>query len=278
MALIKVKPTSPGRRAVVKVVNPDLYKGRPHAALVESKNRKAGRNNLGRITTRHQGGGHKKNYRVIDFRRNKDGIVAKVERIEHDPNRSANIALLCYADGERRYIVSPKGLVVGMQLQNGAESPIKSGNTLPLRNIPVGTTIHCIEMMPGKGAQLARAAGSSAQLLAREGDYAQLRLRSGEIRKVHVNCRATIGEVGNEENSLRSIGKAGAQRWRGIRPTVRGVAMNPIDHPHGGGEGKTAAGRHPVSPWGTLTKGYRTRNNKRTNGMIVRRRHAKTSA
>jgi large subunit ribosomal protein L2 len=278
MALIKVKPTSPGRRAVVKVVNPDLYKGRPHAALVESKNRKAGRNNLGRITTRHQGGGHKKNYRVIDFRRNKDGIVAKVERIEHDPNRSANIALVCYADGERRYIVSPKGLVVGMQLQNGAESPIKSGNTLPLRNIPVGTTIHCIEMMPGKGAQLARAAGSSAQLLAREGDYAQLRLRSGEIRKVHVNCRATIGEVGNEENSLRSIGKAGAQRWRGIRPTVRGVAMNPIDHPHGGGEGKTAAGRHPVSPWGTLTKGYRTRNNKRTNGMIVRRRHAKTSA
>ncbi len=278
MALIKVKPTSPGRRAVVKVVNPDLYKGRPHAALVESKNRKAGRNNLGRITTRHQGGGHKKSYRVIDFRRNKDGLVAKVERIEHDPNRSANIALLCYADGERRYIISPKGLVVGMQLQNGAEAPIKSGNALPLRNIPVGTTIHCIEMMPGKGAQLARAAGSSAQLLAREGDYAQLRLRSGEIRKVHVNCRATIGEVGNEENSLRSIGKAGAQRWRGIRPTVRGVAMNPIDHPHGGGEGKTAAGRHPVSPWGTLTKGYRTRNNKRTNGMIVRRRHAKTSA
>ena len=278
MALIKVKPTSPGRRAVVKVVNPDLHKGRPHAALVESKNRKAGRNNLGRVTTRHQGGGHKKSYRVIDFRRDKDGIFAKVERIEHDPNRSANIALLCYADGERRYIVSPKGLVAGQQLENGPEAPIKSGNALPLKNIPVGTTIHCIEMMPGKGAQLARAAGSSAQLLAREGEYAQLRLRSGEIRKVHVNCRATIGEVGNEENSLRSIGKAGAQRWRGIRPTVRGVAMNPIDHPHGGGEGKTAAGRHPVSPWGTLTKGYRTRNNKRTNGMIVRRRHAKTSA
>jgi large subunit ribosomal protein L2 len=278
MALIKVKPTSPGRRAVVKVVNPELHKGRPHAALVESKNRKAGRNNLGRITTRHQGGGHKKNYRIIDFRRNKDGIVARVETIEHDPNRSANIALLCYADGERRYIISPKGLVVGQQLENGPEAPIKFGNALPLKNIPVGTTIHCIEMMPGKGAQLVRAAGGSAQLLAREGDYAQLRLRSGEIRKVHVNCRATIGEVGNEENSLRSIGKAGAQRWRGIRPTVRGVAMNPIDHPHGGGEGKTAAGRHPVSPWGTLTKGYRTRNNKRTNGMIVRRRHAKTSA
>jgi large subunit ribosomal protein L2 len=278
MALIKVKPTSPGRRAVVKVVNPDLHKGRPHAALVERKNRKAGRNNLGRITTRHQGGGHKKNYRIIDFRRNKDGIIARVERIEHDPNRSANIALLCYADGERHYIISPKGLVVGQQLENGPEAPIKFGNALPLKNMPVGTTIHCIEMMPGKGAQLARAAGSSAQLLAREGEYAQLRLRSGEIRKVHVNCRATIGEVGNEENSLRSIGKAGAQRWRGIRPTVRGVAMNPIDHPHGGGEGKTAAGRHPVSPWGTLTKGYRTRNNKRTNGMIVRRRHAKTSA
>ena len=272
MALIKVKPTSPGRRAVVKVVNPDLYKGRPHAALVESKNRKAGRNNLGRITTRHQGGGHKKSYRVIDFRRNKDGLVAKVERIEHDPNRSANIALLCYADGERRYIISPKGLVVGMQLQNGAEAPIKTGNALPLRNIPVGTTIHCIEMMPGKGAQLARAAGSYAQLLAREGDYAQLRLRSGEIRKVHVNCRATIGEVGNEENNLRSIGKAGAKRWRGIRPTVRGVAMNPIDHPHGGGEGRTGEGRHAVDPWGNLTKGYRTRNNKRTQVMIVSRR------
>ena len=275
MALIKVKPTSPGRRAVVKVVNPDLYKGRPHAALVESKNRKAGRNNLGRITTRHQGGGHKKSYRVIDFRRNKDGLVAKVERIEHDPNRSANIALLCYADGERRYIISPKGLVVGMQLQNGAEAPIKTGNTLPLRNIPVGTTIHCIEMMPGKGAQLARAAGSYAQLLAREGDYAQLRLRSGEIRKVHVNCRATIGEVGNEENNLRSIGKAGAKRWRGIRPTVRGVAMNPIDHPHGGGEGRTSGGRTPVTPWGKDTKGTRTRKNKATDKYIIRTRHVK---
>ena len=278
MALIKVKPTSPGRRAVVKVVNPDLYKGRPHDALLERKTKTAGRNNTGQITTRHMGGGHKQHYRVIDFKRDKDGIVAKVERIEHDPNRSANIALLCYADGERRYIISPKGLVVGTQIQNGPEAPIKSGNALPLRNIPVGSTIHCIEMKPGKGAQLARAAGAGVQLLAREGEYAQLRLRSGEIRKVHVNCRATIGEVGNEENSLRSIGKAGAVRWRGIRPTVRGVAMNPIDHPHGGGEGKTAAGRHPVSPWGTLTKGYRTRKNKRTNSMIVRRRHAKVSA
>jgi len=278
MALVKVKPTSPGRRGVVKIVNPALYKGRPHDALIERKTKNAGRNNHGHITMRHHGGGHKQHYRVIDFKRSKDGIVAKVERLEHDPNRSANIALLCYADGERRYIIAPKGLAAGAQIQNGSDAPIKVGNTLPLRNIPVGTTIHCIEMMPGKGAQLARAAGASVQLLAREGDYAQLRLRSGEIRKVHVNCRATIGEVGNEENSLRSIGKAGAQRWRGIRPTVRGVAMNPIDHPHGGGEGKTAAGRHPVSPWGTLTKGYRTRKNKRTNSMIVRRRHAKVSA
>jgi len=277
MALIKVKPTSPGRRAVVKVVNPDLHKGRPHTALTERQTKNAGRNNHGHITMRHQGGGHKRHYRIIDFKRDKDGIVAKVERLEHDPNRSANIALLCYADGERRYIIAAKGVTAGMQLQNGAEAPIKVGNSLPLRNIPVGTTIHCVEMLPGKGAQLARAAGASVQLLAREGDYAQLRLRSGEIRKVHVNCRATIGEVGNEENSLRSIGKAGAQRWRGIRPTVRGVAMNPIDHPHGGGEGKTAAGQHPVSPWGTLTKGYHTRKNKRTNRMIVRRRHAKVS-
>ena len=274
MALVKVKPTSAGRRAVVKVVHKDLHKGKPVAALVEKKNRTAGRNNNGHITTRHMGGGHKKNYRVVDFRRNKDGIPAKVERLEYDPNRSAHLALLCYADGERRYIIAPRGINAGAQLMNGAEAPIKAGNCLPLRNIPVGTTIHCIEMQPGKGAQMARSAGASVQLLAREGSYAQLRLRSGEIRKVHVDCRATIGEVGNEEHSLRSIGKAGANRWRGIRPTVRGVAMNPVDHPHGGGEGKTAAGRDPVSPWGTPTKGYRTRSNKRTSGMIVRRRHA----
>lgn len=273
MALVKVKPTSAGRRAVVKVVNPNLHKGKPYAGLVEKQNSKAGRNNHGHVTTRHQGGGHKQHYRIVDFRRNKDGIPAKVERLEYDPNRSANIALLVYADGERRYIIAPKGLTVGAQLISGSEAPIKAGNTLPLRNIPVGTTIHCVEMVPGKGAQLARAAGTSVQLLAREGSYAQLRLRSGEIRRVHVECRATIGEVGNEENNLRSIGKAGAQRWRGIRPTVRGVAMNPIDHPHGGGEGKTAAGRDPVSPWGTPTKGYRTRRNKRTDGMIVQRRH-----
>lgn len=275
MPLVKVKPTSAGRRAVVKVVNPGLHKGEPIAALIEKKNSKAGRNNHGHITTRHKGGGHKQNYRIVDFRRNKDGIPAKVERLEYDPNRSANLALLCYADGERRYIIAPKGVTVGMELTSGANAPIKVGNAKVLRNIPVGTTIHCVEMVPGKGAQLARAAGTSVQLLAREGSYAQLRLRSGEIRRVHVECRATIGEVGNEENSLRSIGKAGAQRWRGIRPTVRGVAMNPIDHPHGGGEGKTAAGRDPVSPWGTPSKGYRTRRNKRTDGMIVQRRHKK---
>ena len=273
MALIKVKPTSPGRRAVVKVVTPGLHKGKPFAALIERKNKTAGRNSNGHITVRHMGGGHKQNYRIIDFRRNKDGIPAKVERLEYDPNRSANLALLCYADGERRYIIAPKGLIVGTQVMNGSDAPIKLGNALPLRNIPVGTTVHCVEMMPSKGAQLARSAGTSVQLLAREGSYAQLRLRSGEIRKVHVDCRATIGEVGNEEHSLRSIGKAGATRWRGIRPTVRGVVMNPVDHPHGGGEGKTAAGRHPVSPWGVPAKGFRTRRNKRTDTMIVRRRH-----
>lgn len=273
MALIKVKPTSPGRRAVIKVVNKDLHKGRPVDALIEKKTSKAGRNNHGHITTRHQGGGHKQHYRVVDFRRNKDGIPAKVERLEYDPNRSANLALLLYADGERRYIIAPKGVAAGTQLISGSEAPIKAGNALPLRNIPVGTTIHCIEMTPGKGAQIARAAGTSVQLLAREGSYAQLRLRSGEIRRVHVECRAVIGEVGNEEHSLRSIGKAGAQRWRGIRPTVRGVVMNPVDHPHGGGEGKTAAGRDPCSPWGQPAKGYRTRRNKRTDNMIVSRRH-----
>ncbi|MBK9444732.1 MAG: 50S ribosomal protein L2 [Betaproteobacteria bacterium] len=273
MALVKVKPTSPGRRAVVKVVNPDLHKGKPFAGLVESQSKNAGRNNNGRITTRHQGGGHKQHYRLVDFKRNKDGIPAKVERLEYDPNRTANIALLCYADGERSYIIAPKGMVVGQEVMSGAEAPIKSGNALPIRNIPVGTTIHCVEMVPGKGAQMARSAGAAVQLMAREGSYAQVRLRSGEVRRVHIECRATVGEVGNEEHSLRSIGKAGAMRWRGVRPTVRGVAMNPVDHPHGGGEGRTAAGMNPVSPWGTKTKGYRTRRNKRTTSMIVARRH-----
>ncbi|NDP47219.1 MAG: 50S ribosomal protein L2 [Sulfuriferula multivorans] len=275
MALIKVKPTSPGRRAVVKVVTAGLHKGKPVAALLEPQKRGSGRNNNGHITVRHKGGGHKQHYRLVDFRRSKDGIPAKVERIEYDPNRSAHLALLCYADGERCYIIAPRGIAAGAQLLSGADAPIKAGNCLPLRGIPVGSTVHCVEMMPGKGAQIARSAGTSVQLLAREGAYAQLRLRSGEIRKVHVDCRATLGEVGNEEHSLRSIGKAGANRWRGIRPTVRGVVMNPCDHPHGGGEGKTAAGRHPVSPWGTPTKGYRTRSNKRTTNMIVRRRNAR---
>jgi large subunit ribosomal protein L2 len=272
MALVKMKPTSAGRRGVVRVVNESLYKGKPFAQLVERKTKSAGRNNSGRVTMRHIGGGHKQNYRKVDFRRDKDGIAAKVERLEYDPNRSANIALLCYIDGERRYIIAPKGVAAGAQLMSGSEAPIKPGNALPLRNIPVGTTIHCVEMLPGKGAQIARSAGTSVQLLAREGSYAQLRMRSGEIRKVHVECRATIGEVGNEEHNLRQIGKAGASRWRGVRPTVRGVAMNPIDHPHGGGEGRTGTKRDPVSPWGQFTKGFRTRNNKRTNSMIVARR------
>ena len=272
MALIKVKPTSAGRRAVVKVVTPGLHKGKPVAALVEKQNRGSGRNNNGHITTRHKGGGHKQHYRIVDFKRDKDGVPAKVERIEYDPNRSAHLALLCYADGERRYIIAPRGVEAGAALMSGSEAPIKPGNCLPLRNIPVGSTIHCIEMMPGKGAQIARSAGTSVQLLAREGAYAQLRLRSGEIRKVHIDCRATLGEVGNAEHNLRSIGKAGAMRWRGVRPTVRGVAMNPVDHPHGGGEGRTGEGRVPVSPWGQPAKGYRTRSNKRTDNMIVRRR------
>jgi len=272
MAVIKRKPTSPGRRHVVSVVNPDLHKGAPYAPLLEKKSKSGGRNNTGRITTRHRGGGHKQHYRVIDFRRTKDGIPAKVERIEYDPNRTAYIALVCYADGERRYIIAPKGLKAGDVIQSGDDAPIKAGNTLPLRNMPVGSTIHAIEMKPGKGAQLARSAGAAVQLVAREGQYATLRLRSGEMRKVPVDCRATLGEVSNSEHSLRSLGKAGASRWRGIRPTVRGVAMNPVDHPHGGGEGRTSGGRHPVTPWGVPTKGYKTRSNKRTDSLIVRRR------
>lgn len=275
MALVKVKPTSPARRGMVKLVNADLYKGRPFAGLIEKKSKSAGRNNNGHITTRHLGGGHKQHYRVVDFVRNKDGIVAKVERIEYDPNRTANIALLCYADGERRYIIAPKGLSVGDQIMNGSEAPIKAGNCLPLRNIPVGTTLHCVEMLPGKGAQMARTAGAAVVLMAREGTYAQIRLRSGEVRRVHIECRATVGEVGNSEQNLRKLGKAGATRWRGVRPTVRGVVMNPVDHPHGGGEGRTSGGRHPVTPWGQKTKGLKTRSNKRTTSMIVSRRNKK---
>jgi large subunit ribosomal protein L2 len=275
MAIIKSKPTSAGRRFMVKVSNPDLHKGEPYAPLLEKKISSSGRNNLGRVTTRHIGGGHKQHYRVIDFKRNKDGIPARVERLEYDPNRTAHIALLLYRDGERRYIIAPKGLEVGAEVLSGNQAPIKVGNCLSLRNIPVGTNLHCIEMKPQKGAQIARSAGASVQLVAREGEYATLRLRSGEMRKVHSECRAVVGEVSNSEHNLRKIGKAGAMRWRGVRPTVRGVAMNPVDHPHGGGEGRTSGGRHPVSPWGTPTKGYKTRHNKRTDGMIVRRRRAK---
>ncbi|WP_041522373.1 50S ribosomal protein L2 [Gilvimarinus agarilyticus] len=272
MAIVKRKPTSPGRRFVVSVVSPDLHKGAPYAPLLEKKSKSGGRNNAGRITNRHVGGGHKQHYRLVDFRRNKDGVPATVERIEYDPNRTAHIALVCYADGERRYIIAPKGLTAGDKIESGDAASIKVGNTLPLRNVPVGSVVHCVELKPGKGAQIARSAGTSANLVARDGVYATLRLRSGETRRVLSECRATLGEVSNSEHSLRSLGKAGATRWRGVRPTVRGVAMNPVDHPHGGGEGRTSGGRHPVSPWGTPAKGYKTRKNKRTDKMIVRRR------
>ena len=272
MAVVKLKPTSPGNRWTVRVKRDDLYKGSPYKPLTTQKHKTGGRNNAGRITTRHIGGGHKQRYRVIDFKRDKSSIPAIVERIEYDPNRTAHIALLKYNDGERRYILAAKGLTVGSKLVSGSESPIKNGNCLPLHNIPLGTIVHCVEMKPGKGAQLARSAGSSAQLLAKDEIYATLRLRSGEMRKIHLDCKATIGEVGNAEHNLSTIGKAGASRWRGIRPTVRGVAMNPVDHPHGGGEGRTSGGRHPVSPWGQPTKGYKTRKNKTTSRLIVRGR------
>ena len=272
MAIIKTKPTSPGRRFVLNIKTENLHKGQPHKPLVLGLKKSGGRNNYGRMTTRHQGGGHKRLYRIIDFKRDKDGIQGRIERIEYDPNRSAHIALVLYQDGERRYIIAPKGINVGDNIISGDKVSLSAGNSMPLLNIPIGTILHCIEMKPGKGGQIARSAGSSAQLLAREGNYATLRLKSGEVRKVLTSCRATIGEVGHSEHNLRKLGKAGAKRWRGVRPTVRGVAMNPIDHPHGGGEGKTSGGRDPVSPWGVPTKGYKTRSNKTTNKFIVRRR------
>ena len=272
MAVIKAKPTSPGRRFRSISSNPDLYKGRAYQPLTEPNLKSGGRNNAGRITTRHIGGGHKHHYRIIDFKRNKDNIPAKIERLEYDPNRSAHIALALYADGERRYVIAPKNIKVGDEIISGSSAPISIGNSLELDNIPVGTTIHCVELKPKKGAQVARSAGSSVQYVAKDAGYASLRLKSGEVRKVLTSCRATIGEVSNSEHSLKSIGKAGAKRWMGVRPTVRGVAMNPVDHPHGGGEGRTSGGRHPVSPWGTPTKGFRTRNNKRTDSFIIRRR------
>jgi len=276
MAVVKTKPTSPGRRFKVEIKGAGLHRGEPYGPLVERGLAKSGgRNAQGRITTRHRGGGHKRRYRVIDFRRDKDGVPATVERVEYDPNRSANIALVKYADGERRYIIWPRGVKAGDRVQSGREAPIKPGNALPLSNIPLGTRVHCVELKPGKGAQMARSAGASVQLVAREGAHATLRMRSGEMRRVPTSCRATVGEVGNEEHSLQQLGKAGAKRWKGVRPTVRGVAMNPIDHPHGGGEGRTSGGRHPVSPWGMPTKGYKTRRNKSTDKNIVRRRNRK---
>ena len=275
MAILKSNPTSPGRRFVVKVSNTELHKGDPYGPLLVSKTKTGGRNNSGKITTRHIGGGHKQRYRMIDFKRaDKDGIPGTIETIEYDPNRSAFIALVLYADGERRYIIAPSGVKKGDQVTAGPDSPIKPGNCLPIINIPIGSTIHCVELKPGKGAQMARSAGASVQLIAREGVYATIRLRSGEMRKVQSDCRAVIGEVSNSEHNLRSLGNAGAKRRRGVRPTVRGVAMNPVDHPHGGGEGKTSGGRHPVSPWGVPTKGYKTRKNKRTDKFIVRDRRS----
>jgi large subunit ribosomal protein L2 len=275
MAIVKSKPTSPGSRFVIRIKSDGLHKGKPFAPLLDTNLKSGGRNNQGRITTRHVGGGHKQHYRMIDFKRNKSDIPAIVERLEYDPNRTANIALLLFKDGERRYIIAPKGLEIGQEVLSAETVSVKPGNCMPLRNIPMGTTVHCVELQPGKGAQLARSAGASAQLVAREGAYATLRLRSGEMRKVMADCRAVIGEVSNSEHNLRSLGKAGAKRWRGVRPTVRGVVMNPVDHPHGGGEGRTSGGRHPVSPWGMPTKGYKTRKNKRTDNLIIRSRKQK---
>ena len=275
MALIKSKPKTPGQRGMVRVKTPGLHKGAPHAPLLEKKNRTAGRNNHGRITSWHRGGGHRRRYRVVDFMRQKDGVPARVERLEYDPNRSAHLVLLLYADGERRYILAPQGVKVGDLIESGADAPMRAGNAKSLSAIPVGVTVHCIELHPGRGAQLARSAGMSAQFVALDGDYAMLRLKSGETRRVRANCRAVIGAVGNEEHFLRKLGKAGAVRWRGRRPHVRGMVMNPVDHPMGGGEGRSKSNKIPVSPWGQPAKGYRTRKNKRTDKWIVSRRHAR---
>ena len=274
MPIRTVKPTSPGRRFQALQTTEDITASKPLKALTEPLHKSGGRNNTGELTSWWRGGGHKRAYRIIDFKRDKHGIPARVTTIEYDPNRSARIALLAYADGERRYILQPAGVKVGDSVLSGDAVDILPGNALKLKNIPLGTQVHNVELKPGKGGQLARSAGGSAQLAAREGLYATIRLRSTETRKVHIECRATIGEVANDEHNLRSYGKAGAKRWRGIRPTVRGVVMNPVDHPHGGGEGKSGQGNpHPVSPWGWNTKGKKTRRNKRTAGMIIRRRN-----
>ena len=274
MALIKMRPTSPGTRFQIKVDRSHLHKGGPHKALTTSQSRTGARNHFGRQTTRHIGGGSRQKYRVIDFKRDKDGIAGVVERLEYDPNRTAHLALVLYKDGERRYILAPKGVKAGDEIRSGAEAPIKPGNAMALRHIPVGSIVHNVEMKPGKGGQIARSAGSSVSYTSREGIFAMVRLKSGEQRKIHVDCRATIGEVGNDEHNLRVYGKAGAMRWRGVRPTVRAAAMNPVDHPHGGGEGKAGQGNpHPVSPWGWNTKGKKTRRNKRTDNMMIQRRN-----
>ena len=271
MGLKTYRPTSPSRRAMTALTGEDLTQKRPEKALVKFHLRSGGRNNDGRMTIRHRGSGHKRLYREIDFKRNKIGIPAKVAAIEYDPNRSARIALLHYADGDKRYILAPVGLALKDTVQAGPNVDVRPGNAMPLANMPLGTTIHNIELRPGKGAQMVRAAGGAAQLVAKEGDWAQLRLPSGEIRRVNIDCYATIGQIGNIEHSNVSLGKAGRSRWKGRRPKVRGVAMNPVDHPHGGGEGKTSGGRNPVTPWGQPTRGYKTRNNKRTDRFIVRR-------
>lgn len=273
MAIKKFKPTSPGRRTMTVSTFEEITSTEPEKSLLEPIKKNAGRNAQGKLTVRHQGGGHKKMYRVIDFKRNKDGIPAKVATIEYDPNRSARIALLHYVDGEKTYILAPNGIKVGDTIISGAEADIKTGNNLPLRNIPVGTQVHNIELKPLKGAQIVRSAGGSAQLMAKEGDYATLRLPSGEMRMVHIECKATIGQVGNLDHENISIGKAGRSRWMGERPTVRGVVMNPVDHPHGGGEGRSPIGRNPVTPWGKPALGAKTRKKKNpTDKMIVKRR------
>jgi len=272
MPIKSFRPITPSLRFATKLVNDDLTTDKPHKPLLAVKQRTGGRNSSGALTIRHHGGGHKKKLRLIDFKRDKYGIPATVTTIEYDPNRSSRIALVSYADGEKRYILQPVGLKVGQSIMSGPDADILVGNALPLKNIPAGTTVHNIELRPGKGAQMARSAGSSAQLVAKEGDYALLKLPSGETRKVLVDCMATIGQVGNTDHENVAIGKAGRTRWMGIRPTNRGVVMNPVDHPHGGGEGKTSGGRHPVTPWGQPTRGYKTRNNKRTDKFIVSRR------
>ena len=274
MALKTYKPTTPGQRQLVLVDRSAIYKGEPVKALTVGKIGTGGRNNNGRITVRFRGGGHKRALRAVDFKRLKRDQPARVERIEYDPNRTAHIALLLYADGERRYILAPKGVKDGDELRSGSEAPIKPGNAMALRHIPVGSVVHNIELKPGRGGQIARSAGGSASYTSREGIHAFIRLKSGETRKVHIDCRATLGELSNDEHNLRKYGKAGALRWIGVRPTVRGLAMNPVDHPHGGGEGKSGQGNpHPVSPWGWNTKGKKTRRNKRTSNMIVQRRN-----